>query len=377
MKWKPYGISVLFACASTLNCIAHDIVFCGERIPVHKDFIADKLMNVIRGQVPNVNLPQLRRRVEQNFPIVEYYLRETGLPEDFKYLAVVESGFRNLTSSAGARGFWQLMPETARELGLTVNETVDERDNIYKSTYAACKVLASYYLGIKKKYGLSSWVLTAAAYNFGIGNMSSAINRQGKDYFSMDLNPETALYVYKIIAVKELFEYPELYMKDFGYNVFNVIRAGRSTGNVSLSDSAAFTQMVVKVNADNTSYPDKIHVKEPLIPGSISAKEAAMDRNNFQYLAAGIKGKYKNFEDGQLITIRLFEDLTVRGSYYRKGSLIKGKGWIIGDRVFIDLGYRTHEVSLLDVRGKKGVSIEALKNNEPILLRINKNKSEE
>jgi membrane-bound lytic murein transglycosylase D len=344
---------------------------------VHKDFIADKLMNVIRGQVPNVNLPQLRRRVEQNFPIVEYYLRETGLPEDFKYLAVVESGFRNLTSSAGARGFWQLMPETARELGLTVNETVDERDNIYKSTYAACKVLASYYLGIKKKYGLSSWVLTAAAYNFGIGNMSSAINRQGKDYFSMDLNPETALYVYKIIAVKELFEYPELYMKDFGYNVFNVIRAGRSTGNVSLSDSAAFTQMVVKVNADNTSYPDKIHVKEPLIPGSISAKEAAMDRNNFQYLAAGIKGKYKNFEDGQLITIRLFEDLTVRGSYYRKGSLIKGKGWIIGDRVFIDLGYRTHEVSLLDVRGKKGVSIEALKNNEPILLRINKNKSEE
>src|SRR5689334_2459927 len=151
---------------AALNAKAHEIIFCGERIPVQNNFVADKLMNVIRQQVPYVNLPQLRKRVEANFPIVEYYLRETGLPEDFKYLAIVESGFLNLTSKAGARGFWQLMPETATELGLVVSPTIDERDNIYKSTYAACKVLASYYLRIKKIYGVSSWVLTAAAYNF-------------------------------------------------------------------------------------------------------------------------------------------------------------------------------------------------------------------
>src|SRR5437762_3502190 len=94
----------LFFIGASISCSAHEIVFCGEQIPVQNNFIADKLMNVIRRQVPYVNLPQLRKRVESNFPIVEYYLRETGLPEDFKYLAIVESGFLNLTSKAGARG---------------------------------------------------------------------------------------------------------------------------------------------------------------------------------------------------------------------------------------------------------------------------------
>ncbi|HEX8278529.1 MAG TPA: transglycosylase SLT domain-containing protein, partial [Segetibacter sp.] len=104
---------------------AHDIIFCGERIPVSNNFVATKLMNVIRRQIPEVNLPQLRKRVVMNFPRVEYYLRQTGLPEDFKYLAIVESGFLNVTSPVGARGFWQLMPETARDMGLLVNGTVD------------------------------------------------------------------------------------------------------------------------------------------------------------------------------------------------------------------------------------------------------------
>lgn len=231
MNLKLSSICSFIVCLliSVLNSNAHDIIFCGERIPVHNDFVAQKLMNVIRYQIPNVNLPQLRKRVQANFPRVEYYLRATGLPEDLKYLAIVESGFENVTSSVGARGFWQLMPETAKELGLTVSSSLDERDNLDKSTYAACRHLAYYYLEIKKKFGIYSWVLAVAAYNFGIGNISKAIQRQGKDYFTMHLNQETALYVYKIIAVKELFEYPELYMKDFGYNVFSVIQFNSDT----------------------------------------------------------------------------------------------------------------------------------------------------
>src|SRR5919112_3634753 len=79
-------------------CYAHDITFCGEKIPVTEHFVAERLMNVIRKQIPQVNLPQLRKRALANFPIVEYYLRATNLPEDFKYLAIVESGFLNQIS---------------------------------------------------------------------------------------------------------------------------------------------------------------------------------------------------------------------------------------------------------------------------------------
>lgn len=354
---------------------AHDIIFCNERIPVHNNFVAGKLMNIIRRQIPNVNLPQLRKRVEINFPVVEYYLRETGLPEDFKYLAIVESGFQNLTSTAGARGFWQLMPETARELGLVVSSTIDERDNIHKSTYAACKVLASYYLRLKKIYGVSSWVLTAAAYNFGIGNISSAINRQGNDYFSMNLNPETALYVYKIIAVKELFEYPELYMKDFGYNVFNVVQVNADIkANTASTDSSAFHSMVVKVSQNDGKHPDNVMLKEPVKPLVTEGNpENKSDGNNFKYLAASIIGRYKNFQDGNLIAIELLENLEVKGSFNRKGNMLKGKGWFIGDRIYIDLGYGTHDVTLLDINGKKGIYQKALKNNEPVLLKVKNN----
>jgi len=357
---------------AALNAKAHEIIFCGERIPVQNNFVADKLMNVIRQQVPYVNLPQLRKRVEANFPIVEYYLRETGLPEDFKYLAIVESGFLNLTSKAGARGFWQLMPETATELGLVVSPTIDERDNIYKSTYAACKVLASYYLRIKKIYGVSSWVLTAAAYNFGIGRMSSAINRQGSDYFSMTLNPETALYVYKIVAVKELFEYPELYMKDFGYNVFQVVQGNTDPKlNTSTNDSAAFTSMEVKVNTSDGKHPSNVVIKEPEKPTTTLEKsEDAINRNEFKYLSASIKGKYKNFHDGDLITIELQEDLEVKGSFSKKGNLMQGKGWFIGDRIFIDLGYSDHSVTLIDISGKKGVMPQDLKKDQSVLLKV-------
>ena len=374
MKLKlPAICSVTIAIfGTTLNTKAHEIIFCGEQIPVQNNFVADKLMNVIRQQVPYVNLPQLRKRVESNFPIVEYYLRQTGLPEDFKYLAIVESGFLNLTSKAGARGFWQLMPETATELGLVVSPTIDERDNIYKSTYAACKVLASYYLRIKKIYGVSSWVLTAAAYNFGIGNMSSAINRQGNDYFSMTLNPETALYVYKIVAVKELFEYPELYMKDFGYNVFQVVQGNADPkSHTNNADSAAFSSMVVKVNAGDGKHPSNVTLKEPEKPSTnLESSEDAINRNEFKYLSASIKGKYKNFHDGDLITIELLEDLEVKGSFSRKGNLMQGKGWLIGDRIFIDLGYSDHSVTLLDISGKKGVMPQDLKKDQSVLLKV-------
>lgn len=308
----------------------HDVVFCGERIPVDNDFVATKLMNVIRKQVPLVNLPKLRQQANAWFPVFEKYLARHGLPMDLKYIPVVESGFTNATSRAGASGYWQLMPETAKGLGLTVNEVVDERLDIVKSTEAACKLLKNYYstLGV--------WALTLAGYNFGIGNISKAVKQQGRNYFSMQLNPETAIYVYKIIAVKELFEYPELYMKDFGYNVFNAL-AKPTPQRGGSDDDADFRSMSVKVMSKTEAEPG---VK-------------------LAYYSAHIE-EARKFRDGDLVKIVFDEDIYTRSGLSRKGYGFKATGWLIDGRVFIDLNMG-HELTVLGMDNQKGILLEELK----------------
>ena len=335
-------------CIPSSKCEAHEIVFCGELIPVNKDFVANKLMNVIRNQVPNVNLPSLRQRALTYFPYVSAMLKKAGIPEDFKYLPIVESGFMVLTSRVGARGFWQIMPPTAKQYGLVMNSTVDERDDIIKSTAAATRLLADYYNYIQRNQKIASWVLTAAAYNFGIGNIIKAIKTKGTDYFSMNLNAETALYVYKIIAVKELFEYPELYMKNFGYNVFTASGPNRKASQGGGDKDEAFSSVSVNVSNKKNVSLEKPH------------KET--------FVTAHIKGKYKDFADGDLVALELDENLTVQGGYTKKGSGIKGEGWVIDGRVFVDLGYG-HDLLLYDTDGKKGLALENLKKGVPVLLK--------
>jgi len=312
----------------------HEVIFCGERIPVDNDFVANKLMNVIRKQVPVVNLPELRRKANTWFPVFEKYLSRHGLPLDLKYIPVVESGFTNATSHAGASGYWQLMPETARGLGLTVNEAVDERLDIVKSTEAACKLLKSYYASI------GVWALTLAGYNFGIGNISKAIKKQGSNYFTMQLNPETAVYVYKIIAVKELFEYPELYMKDFGYNVFSSRSVPKAPAGSGSDEDAEFRSMAVKVM-------------------SKTAKEPKIKRS---YYAAHIEDARK-FRDGDLVKVVFDEDIYTTSGMSRKGYGFKATGWVIDDRVFIDLNMG-HELTVLAMDNQKGVPLPELKENK-------------
>lgn len=343
-----------------LNSFAHEIIFCGERIPVGDKFVSEKLMNIIKKQINYVNVPSLRQRVNQYMSQVEYYMHETNIPEDFKYLAIVESGFKNATSSAGAAGFWQLMPETAKELGLVVNGIVDERNDFNKSTYAACKVLANYYLYIRKQFGISSWVLTAAAYNNGIGNIQNAIKKQGTNYFQMQLNEETAAYVYKIIAVKELFQYPELYMNDFGYNIFTTATKS-NTKNKDVPDKLNIGGMTVKVDEADGVHPVNLNKKlSPL---------KKTDHSKIKFVAAQVQGKYKKFKDGELVSIILQEDLQVFNRFNGKGTIIQGRGWIIDDRVQIDLGFN-HNVILLDLKNEKGIAMKELKNKEKVILKV-------
>ena len=140
------------------------------------------------------------------FPTIERILAENGVPDDFKYLAVAESNLRNATSSAGARGFWQFRKLAAKEYGLEVNDEVDERYHLEKSTLAAAK----YITWLKKKFG--TWFDAAAAYNVGPTRYTSLLRSQEQDhYFDLNLNSETSRYVFRLMAIKEIMASPKQY----------------------------------------------------------------------------------------------------------------------------------------------------------------------
>ncbi len=146
------------------------------------------------------------KRAHKYFPVIEPILEKHGVPNDFKYLAVIESGLTNATSSAGAKGFWQFMPATAKEYGMEVNDFVDERYHLEIATENACKYLKS------AKAKLGSWALAAAAYNSGNKNVSDRLaQQQVSNYYDLFLVEETARYVPRLLAVKEIMENPDKY----------------------------------------------------------------------------------------------------------------------------------------------------------------------
>jgi membrane-bound lytic murein transglycosylase D len=151
------------------------------------------------------------KRANRYFPIIEPILKQNGIPDDFKYLAVIESSLDpRAISGAGAAGFWQFMPKTAEQFGLEVNDEIDERYHIEKSTEAACK----YFKSAFKKY--NNWTTVAASYNAGMGRISEEQSKQQVDEsFDMLLNSETSRYVFRILAMKQFLENP----KAFGYTL--------------------------------------------------------------------------------------------------------------------------------------------------------------
>jgi hypothetical protein len=178
------------------------------------------------------------KRAEKYFPIIEPILASYNVPDDFKYLAVIESGLINATSPAGAKGFWQLMRATAREYGLEVNSNVDERLHLELSTKVACTYLNSAY----KKFG--SWTLAAAAYNAGRSRVARYMNYQQVDnYYDMLFGQETGRYVFRILAAKLLFENPEVYGFDLSnqqkYTPNTVRLVDVDTAIVSLANFAS------------------------------------------------------------------------------------------------------------------------------------------
>lgn len=138
------------------------------------------------------------------FPIIEPILAEEGVPDDFKYLAVAESSLRNVQSSANAKGFWQFRSAAAKELGLEINDEVDERYHVEKATRAACGYLKK----LHSRFG--TWANAAAAYNVGPTSFARTLKEQGEtSFYDINVNTETGRYVFRLIAIKEIMSDPE------------------------------------------------------------------------------------------------------------------------------------------------------------------------
>jgi membrane-bound lytic murein transglycosylase D len=367
------SVSVFFFHVCVSTGLAYDVTFCGEPIPIDKSFVADKLMNVIRQQIRYVDLPHLRSESRVYFPIIEYYLKQAGMPLDLKYIPIVESGFRNATSPVGAQGFWQLMKPTAEEWGLKVNASRDERNDIYKATIAALKELARNYNMIRRDHKISSWVLTAASYNYGTGKLYNKIRTDGNNYFTMNLNPETALYVYKILAIKQLFEYPEFHIKNFRYNVFNKNGAPGKPPDPASDENAEFKNIDIKVNEDGRAAPDAETIEKLAKPAEaeLRKKDDEAFRKSARLVGAQIVSKHKGFTDGDEITITLHDNLQTVSGFQRKGTSITGKGWIIdGNRVHIDLGLKSNNVIVYDMNSEQGIALSSIKKGEQVILRV-------
>ena len=181
--------------------------FSGEAVPLDQPDIRERLdKELLVNTYWQSNMMLLLKRANKYFPTIEPILEEEGVPDDFKYLAVIESALENIRSPKGAKGFWQIMPGTAKEYGLEVNSNVDERYHIEKSTRVACAYLK------KAKERLGSWTLAAASYNRGMYGTDRLLSKQlSENYYDLLLNPETSRYVFRILAVKEIMSNPRAY----------------------------------------------------------------------------------------------------------------------------------------------------------------------
>tara|TARA_B100000902_G_scaffold399997_1_gene474389 strand:- start:4200 stop:5165 length:966 start_codon:yes stop_codon:yes gene_type:complete len=184
------------------------LTFAGELVPYnYSQEIWERLdKELLKNTYWQSNTMLYLKRVNKYFPIIEDILEKNNIPEDFKYLAVIESGLENVVSPSGATGFWQILKGTAKEYGLEVNAAIDERYHLEKSTQVACDYLNAAY----KKF--NSWTMAAASYNMGQNGIQRAIDAQGTDnYYNLYLNSETSRYVFRILAVKEILENPKKY----------------------------------------------------------------------------------------------------------------------------------------------------------------------
>ncbi|MDI3526398.1 MAG: rane-bound lytic murein transglycosylase [Tenuifilum sp.] len=187
--------------------IPDSLTFAGEAVPLEFFDVRESLDRELQvNTFWHSQTLLLLKRANRYFPIIEPILEANNIPIDFKYLAVAESGLTQAISPSKAVGFWQILEGTGEELGLEINNEVDERYHIEKSTQAACQYFKKAY----EKYG--NWTMVAASYNFGMNGIDKQILRQENDsYYNMVLGEETGRYIFRILALKVIFENPTQY----------------------------------------------------------------------------------------------------------------------------------------------------------------------
>lgn len=221
--------------------IPDSLTFAGEKIALTSPDLKERLdKELLVNTYWQSNMLLMIKRANKYFPEIERILEAQGIPEDFKYLAVIESGLENVRSPAGAKGFWQLMKNTGKEMGLEINTNVDERYHLELSTVVASKYLK------KAKSKLGSWSLAAASYNRGMSGIQSILNtQQVDDYFDLLLGIETSRYVFRMLAVKLIMENPT----KFGYfyedqDLYQTIPVSKYGFDTAINNLAEFSKEI-------------------------------------------------------------------------------------------------------------------------------------
>lgn len=255
------------------------ISFCGEVFPLENRTATAKLSNSLKKNRQGLS------SIKKKLFLLDFFslkLKEYGLPDDLKFIPIVESRLNKMDKSkAGATGIWQLMPGDATDFGLRIGN-LDERNSIIRSTDAACREFTYLY-----KH-LHNWMLVCAAYNFGLGNINKAIRKQGNDYFKMQLNEETGGYVYEAISFKMIYE------KAFGikYNKQNTLSK---------------LQLPLNIH-DNLSKPVSFFVKALISPNTEISQSGSLD-------------------------IVLLDSMAIEGKSWPAGFKINCKVYEIGNRI--------------------------------------------
>ncbi|MCX6282001.1 MAG: lytic transglycosylase domain-containing protein [Bacteroidetes bacterium] len=181
--------------------------FAGEKMPLELFYVHEGLdREIMINTFMHASTILMFKRASRWFPMIEPILKKNKVPDDFKFLALAESNFYNAVSPSKAEGFWQFLKPTAIHYGLEVNEEVDERYNVAKATEAACH----YFLESFAKYG--NWTLAAASFNRGQDGLSDALeNQKARSFYDLYLNDETSRYIYRIVALKEIYNHPVTY----------------------------------------------------------------------------------------------------------------------------------------------------------------------
>jgi hypothetical protein len=215
------------------------ITFAGENVPIQFFDIKESLDRelLVNTYWQSHSLLYLKR-ANRYFPIIEKILRKNNIPEDFKYLALIESDLKNVVSPAGAAGIWQFLEGTAKDYGLTVNNQIDERYHLEKATQAACM----YFLEAYDTF--NNWTLVAASFNAGQRRIREELVSQHVDnYYNLKLNSETARYVFRIIAAKLILEDPMFYgFHTRDIDLYPPLTASKVAVNQTIPDLATFAK---------------------------------------------------------------------------------------------------------------------------------------